>query len=77
MSDFGSGAYPVHICGAGDLFRFEGWYFEFKEKGYGGPWPLNKDGEPRNTPPGRKFWKMWERFCLLTKKQKKKCMVKE
>lgn len=51
-----------YVCGP-RLYQFEGWYFEVHS--YCGPVPLNKDGEIRQTPPGRKFWQMWERFSAL------------
>lgn len=59
----------VHICGGGPVYRFEGWLFEVHR--YVGPHPLNKNGDPRATPPGRKFWKMWDRFSALSKSEQK------
>ena len=50
------------LCGP-RLYEFEGWFFEYH--GYCGPLPLNKDGEIRRTPPGRKFWQMIARFDAL------------
>jgi hypothetical protein len=51
-----------YICGP-RLYEFDGWFFELS--GYGGPWPLRKDGELRKRA-GRKFWEMWTRFDALT-----------
>ena len=55
---------PGYLCGFHPIYKFEAWRFEVLL--YGGPWPLNKDGELRATPPGRKFWAMWERFSALS-----------
>lgn len=57
------GPRPGFICGFHPVYRFDGWLFEVPS--YGGPCPLNKDGSPRATPPGRKFWKMWGVFAAL------------
>ena len=47
-----------YICGP-RLYEYDGWYFEVS--GYGGPWPLKKDGELRARA-GRKFWTMHEKW---------------
>jgi len=60
-----------YICGP-RLYEFEGWFFE--ESGYGGPWPICKNGELRKHA-GRKFWKMWGRFDSLSESEKKKYRV--
>jgi len=64
------GPRPGFLCGFHPIYKFSGWRFEIHS--YCGPWPLNKDGEPRATPPGRKFWEMWQRFCVLTDAEKEK-----
>lgn len=55
------------------IYEYDGWFFEVPH--FGTPWPLNTDGEPRKTPPGRKFWDMYERFAKLTDEQKKRYEV--
>ena len=54
------------ICGA-PIYRFRGWTFEIPH--YGGPWPVRKNGEPRKKA-GRKFWKMYDEFDILSDSQK-------
>ena len=61
------------LCLGGNVFRFDGWLFEVHS--YCGPWPLNKDLSPRATPPGRTFWKMWNRFEALSAKAKEAHLV--
>lgn len=60
-----------YICGP-VLYEFEGWFFE--ESGYGGPWPLNKNGERRKCA-GRIWWKVWSRFDALPEAEKKKYRI--
>jgi len=64
------GPCPGYLCYSHG-YRFDGWYFEIHS--YCGPWPLNKDGELRATPPGLKFWQMWERFQALSEEEREKC----
>ena len=61
------------LCKGGNVYQFEGWTFEVHS--YCGPHPLNKDGELRATPPGRKFWAMWDRFDALSDEEKEACLV--
>jgi len=59
------------ICGP-SLYEFEGWFFELS--GYGGPWPLKKDGSPR-LHAGRTWWKVWDKFDALTDAEQQECHV--
>ena len=59
------------ICTA-RVYQFEGWQFEFSRRN--GPWPLKKNGDPRERA-GRTFWAMWERFRALSKKKQHACMI--
>ena len=64
----GKGERVGFIC-CPNVYRFDGWLFEVNS--YCGPWPLNKDGNPRDTPPGRKFWEMYEVFDALPEAAKR------
>jgi len=55
------------------MYEYDGWFFEIHS--YCGPSPLNKDGNPRKTLPGRIFWKMYDRFAKLTKCQQNRYRV--
>jgi hypothetical protein len=59
------------LCGP-RIYQFRGWTFE---DGYCGPYPLNKDGELRDRPPGRFFWKMYDEWALLSPDEKEKTRV--
>jgi hypothetical protein len=59
----------------GNVYTFEGWTFEYHS--YLGPWPLNANGSPRDRPPGKKFFCMFNRFMMLTADQKNECMVRK
>lgn len=63
----------MHIEWAGNFYRFDGWLFEVNR--YIGPHPLNKNGDPRQTPPGRKFWRMWDKFNRLPPDQQNRYLV--
>jgi hypothetical protein len=54
------------------LWRYRGWFFEYDRNKPLGPWPLNKDGEPRQTPPGRVFFDMFEEWQKLLPEEKEK-----
>ncbi len=45
------------MCGP-KLYEYDGWFFEH---GYCGPWPLKKNGDPRERA-GRVFYKMVEKW---------------
>ena len=49
------------------IYRFCGWLFEYPA--YAPPWPLKKDGKPRERA-GRVFWKVCKKFDLLTDAEK-------
>lgn len=56
----------IIICGPGEYF-YNGWSFEIHS--YRGPWPLKKDGDPKERA-GRLFWKMWDEFKSLSETEK-------
>ena len=60
----------IFIEWSGPFYRFDGWYFEVHP--YFGPAPLNKNGAPRQTPPGRTFWRMWDKFSALPESEREK-----
>ena len=62
-----------YLCLGGNVYCFQGWTFEVHD--YCGPWPLNKDGSPRKTAPGRVFWKMWDAFEALSDEEREACLV--
>lgn len=59
------------ICGP-TIYEFQGWTFEFSR--ISGPWPLKKNGDPRDRV-GKKFWKMYNEFTKLTEKEQDTCRV--
>lgn len=59
------------ICGP-RVYQFQGWFFE--DNAYGGPWPLKKNGDCRERA-GRKFYKMYDKFSSLGKKEKQKYLI--
>jgi len=50
-------------------YSYEGWVFETPE--YTSPWPLKKNGDPRERA-GRKFYQMVKRFDKLAKEEQEK-----
>ncbi len=56
------------ICSNNQYF-YKRWYFEYHK--YHGPWPLNKNGDPRKRA-GEKFWEIWAEFSKLTEDEKNK-----
>ena len=54
------------------IYEFRGWLFEFS--GWGGPWPLRKDGELRARA-GRKFWAVYSEWESLPDDEKQKTRV--
>jgi hypothetical protein len=60
----------IHISSVPPFYRFDGIFFEVHR--YFGPYPLNNDGDPRGIPPGRRFWRMWEKFSKLSPADKEK-----
>jgi hypothetical protein len=59
------------ICSP-SVYEYKGWRFE--DSGYSGPWPLRKDGEPRQRA-GRVFWRVWGEWCDLPEEEKQKTRV--
>lgn len=53
------------------IFEFKGWTFE---ESCCGPWPLRKDGEPRERA-GRVFWKVVAEWQDLPEDEKQKTRV--
>ena len=62
----------IIMCSA-RRYSFEGWTFDDESMG-GSPWPLKKNGDPRERA-GRQFYQMFDRFKCLTKKEKKKHLL--
>lgn len=60
------------ICSS-RIYKYNGWTFEWHN--WCGPHPVNKDGELRKTPPGRKFFKDIEAFCKMSTEERKQYMV--
>ncbi len=58
----------IFVCSARQ-YSYEGWDFEYPS--YTGPWPLNKNGDPRERA-GRQFYQMVKRFEKLTKEEQEK-----
>ena len=59
------------ICGP-RIYEFGGWLFEVNA--CCGPWPLKKNGDPRERA-GMVFWKIFEKFDKLSKEDKRKHRV--
>ena len=59
------------ICGP-RIFEFKGWLFEVSD--HSGPWPLKKNGDPRERA-GRTFYKMYSEFTFLTEDEQDACRV--
>lgn len=57
----------VHIS-IQHVYRFDGWEFELYRTKPFPPWPLKKDGDPRERA-GRKFWKMIDQFLALSEEE--------
>lgn len=60
------------LCGP-KIYRYHGWTWEYQE--YSGPHPIRKDGEPRKTPPGRKFWAMYAQWETLSPSKRKRTRI--
>jgi len=60
------------ICGP-KLYKFEGWFFQY-HPWTSGPWPLKKDGDPRERA-GKVFYDVFNRFDALSDLEKKKHRV--
>lgn len=52
------------LCGP-KVYEYKGWTFEMN---YSGPYPLKKDGSPRERA-GDRFWKMFYEFDKLSDKE--------
>lgn len=59
------------LCGP-RLYEYGGWFFEVSASS--GPWPLKKDGDPRERA-GNVFYTMYDKFDKLTKEEKLKYRV--
>lgn len=59
------------ICHARE-YAYKGWRFEIS--GWGGPWPLRKDGELRARA-GRVFWRVYSEWEDLPDDEKQKTRV--
>ena len=59
------------VCGP-RIYTYKGWTFEVP--GWGGPWPLRKDGELRKRA-GDVFWRVWAEWSALPDDEKKKTRV--
>lgn len=55
------------ICFA-SIYKYKGWLFEYRP--YTGPWPLKKDGEPREKA-GRRFYKVFSEWFDLPEDEQK------
>jgi hypothetical protein len=58
----------VFLCSA-RRYCFEGWTFEGSAGRNGFPWPLKKNGDPKEKA-GRQFFQMLKRFDALPKAEK-------
>ena len=56
----------VCFCCGPKIYQYGGWTFEVHS--YLGPWPLKKDGEPRERV-GRVFWAIYDKFSKLDNKE--------
>ena len=52
------------------IYRYDGWFFEWGFR----PWPLRKNGNPRETA-GRDFYEMFDRFSALSKEDQENYRV--
>jgi len=59
------------ICTA-RVYKYKGWTFE--THALAGPWPLNKDGNPKSRT-GDIFFNMYAEFSLLSGEEKKRYCV--
>ena len=60
----------IHIS-IPSFYEFEGWIFEYSRTKPFGPWPCNKDLEPRKRA-GSKFYQIFERFIALDEDEQEK-----
>jgi hypothetical protein len=70
---FFNNGHTVGIVHLADIYRFEGFTFEFHR--YCGPIKCRKDGEPSKHPGGRRFFKTVERWQRLTKRQRERTRI--
>jgi len=59
------------ICGP-SIYKYKGWLFEIHS--FCGPWPLKKNGDPKERA-GRIFWKLMDEFHA--EKNQKKYMLEK
>ena len=56
------------------VYKYKGVLFEYSRRN--GPWPLKKNEDPK-VYPSKTFWKLWEEFSALTKKQQATYIVQD
>ena len=61
----------IIMCGT-PIYEYEGWLFEWHS--YMGPYPLDKNLEPKKRV-GEKFWEMFNRFYALSDEEQKKYKI--
>lgn len=59
------------VCGP-KVYRYKGILFEYHS--YFGPWPLNKNYQPRARA-GKKFFDLVKEFDKLSERQKERCFL--
>jgi len=59
------------VCGP-RVYEYQGWTFEVHAMC--GPWPLKKDGDPRERA-GRVFYNMYSEWSKLTDTEKKETRI--
>jgi hypothetical protein len=60
-----------HLC-LSNIYQFKGWTFEYNAAF--GPWPLNKNGEPKKRA-GDKFNKVFSEFFSLPDEKKEQYRI--
>jgi hypothetical protein len=61
----------AYICSP-RVYEFAGWVFEYG--GYGTPWPLKKNGDPRERA-GRIFWHVITTFEKLSQEERQEYYI--
>lgn len=56
------------------VYKFEGWLIEYDRNKPFGPWPLKKDGGPRERA-GKVFFDVFSRFLELSEDEQEKLRV--
>ena len=58
---------PIAYMCSPRVYKFGGWVFEYS--GYGTPWPLKKNCDPRERA-GRMFWRVITKFEKLSQDER-------